>query len=327
MDLKKIQFCNKFAYNICNNEYKKKILDNLKFKYNIEYNKPDTILYNKSLKKNITENPYLIYLSNNENNYILFLLKLNGINSCLLINRKIQDGYILPRILIVKFRFDNSLFEKDTIFEGELIKSENGWKFVFKDILVYKNIKLQNPYLKNLNLMKKILYNYYIFDPYIESCMLKITKVFIFDKKNYSSLLDFISNIDYDVNNIVFISPYRYDKKIIISPNNKEKITKLKIIKKRKVACFLMTKTMTPGIYQLYCIKNNNHYMHSIARISGIECNEFIQKNIREKKDKILVNCFYDKTFSKFVPLELSNKTKADTYQYIIKITGEKNII
>ena len=284
MDLKKIQFCGKFAYNICSNNYKENILDILKNKYNILYNKSNTISYNNKLKKNILENPYLIYLSNIENNYLLYLLKINGVNTCLLINRKIQDGYLLPRIILLKFRFNNYLFEKETLFEGELIKSSNGWKFVIKDILVYKNIKLQNSYIKNLNLIKKILYNEYIFDPYIESCVIKLTKVFIFDIKNYSSIIDYIQDLDYEVNNIVFVSPYRYDKKINISTNNKEKINRIKIIKKRKVACFLMNKTMTPGIYQLFCLKNGNHYMHSIARISGIECNEFIQKNIRKKR-------------------------------------------
>ena len=49
-------------------------------------------------------------------------------------------------------------------------------------------------------------------------------------------------------------------------------------------------------------------------------------KKILEKKDKLLVNCFYDKSFSKFIPIELSNKTKPDSYLYIINITSEKKL-
>ena len=65
-------------------------------------------------------NPHLISVKTVGTNYF-FLTKINNINCCFYIDRKIKQGYTCPRIISVKYLFDDCVFD-DTLFDGELVK-------------------------------------------------------------------------------------------------------------------------------------------------------------------------------------------------------------
>ena len=89
--------------------------------------------------KKLNEIPHLISLKSNGNPYLLYLTKYNFNNVCIFIDKKIQPGYFLPRMIIVYLQFSDELFS-NTLFEGEMIKdNNNNWLFILNDIYIYKN--------------------------------------------------------------------------------------------------------------------------------------------------------------------------------------------
>ena len=60
----------------------------------------------------------------NGNPYFLLLTKINGINQCIFIDKKIKKNHEHPRMIINIFYFDDEVFE-GTLFDGEIIKDFN----------------------------------------------------------------------------------------------------------------------------------------------------------------------------------------------------------
>ena len=332
LDLSKISFCNKNCYNICNNEFKKNILDTIKSKYGVTLNNNNLSQYDESKHfKFVNKNPYLISIKSQGNSYLLYLTKINESNSCLLIDKKILVGYDLPRILLVRYRFDDHLYENGgTLLEGELVKTidENLWKFIINNIYSKSGNVLHINMTKKLTILRNILFNHYIYDPYLESCPLRVKKYYPFDKKNIPLLMEFMSKINYKVMSLELTPAYILGHVILVSTKSNVKLKiKPNISKKKstiqKHANFIMSKTITPGIYQLYCHKNGFLTKHSIARIDGLECIQFIKEHFKSN-NKLVVLCKYNSEFNKFTPLKLSERKKPDDFKDIIQITNEK---
>ena len=71
----------------------------------------------------------------NGNPYFLLLIKINGINQCIFIDKKIKQGHEHPRMIINIFYFDDQVFE-GTLFDGEIIKDfNNQWHFIINDLV------------------------------------------------------------------------------------------------------------------------------------------------------------------------------------------------
>ena len=158
-----ISFCDNHALNIKSNTIKTNILELLEKEYGIKilskhYDKFDG---EKTISK-LRQNPYLVSLKSNGNPYFMYCTKYNNVNMTMLIDKKIQHGYFLPRIIIVRKGFDSSIYS-NTLFEGEMIKtSDKEWVYVVNDILVYKKNRLTSMnILKRLNLINDILENMY----------------------------------------------------------------------------------------------------------------------------------------------------------------------
>ena len=334
LQLNRISFCGKNCYNICNNDKKKIILDDIKQHSGVSLKTNYIVQYNQEEHyKLVTNNPYLVSAKSIGNSYYLYLTKINGVNNCLLIDKKILAGYELPRMLLLRYRFQESLFENGgTLLEGELVKTENDyqWKFILNNILMKSGSKLHQPILKKLQILKTILVHQYVYDPYFESCPLRVKKYFPFDKKNINLCLEYISKLNYKIMSLELTPAYIMGKIILLSSKSNTKLNiQPKIFTQKKspkhlFANFVMSKTITPGIYQLLCLKNGFLTKHSIARIDGLECIQFIKQLFTEDTKKIVL-CKYDTDFSKFIPLKISAKKKPDDFREIILITNEKN--
>ncbi len=162
-----ISFCGKIAFNIKSDETKKYILERLEKLYQIKIVQKHYEKFNDKSLDILAKNPYLICVRTNGNPYYLYLLKHNLVQYCVFIDKKIQQGYYLPRMIIVQLQFNDILFE-DTVFEGEMIKSkDNKWFYIINDILSISGKHLLNVNLPNrINRLYDILNNYYTYDKY-----------------------------------------------------------------------------------------------------------------------------------------------------------------
>jgi hypothetical protein len=135
MHVGEISFCNRIGFNIKSDEFKKKTLEDLA-RHGCKIIQKHHDRYNDQSLSILNMNPHLMTMRTNGNPYYLFLTKFNGIGQCIFVDKKVQQGYMYPRMVIVKFWMDDDLFQ-DTLFSGEMVKSEETgqWTYLVHDIL------------------------------------------------------------------------------------------------------------------------------------------------------------------------------------------------
>lgn len=411
MELKNISFCETNCYNVCSNSFKEELLKQISENYGICLTDKSIRVYDPSRHQQVLyRKPYVMSIKSIGNTYYIYLTKINGVNSCFLIDKKILKGYSYPRIILAKCRFCDQLFS-GTLIEGDLIKANQGWKLLLGDLLVYKGSDLRHKgFQKRFSLLGHIFTKLYQPDPYLSPCSMFLKRYFPYNQQGQQQLLKLLDNIDYKAQGICFTIEEDYKPSFLVflenrTQNQPAKISKVTKILTRKdnvnftaktnaettasqgdgnitanVAIkiereclsstpkpsdpsdpsddhpdptsrpktvmpiklldnenqhqdgatqhisftFKITKTSTPGIYQLYCLKVGKIIKHSIARINGLKCLNFVKNLLKTERDEALVICDYDAEFKKFIPKMVSGKTKPDEYTDIIYCTHEK---
>jgi hypothetical protein len=333
MHLAEISFAGKVAYNIKDDATKKEILDDLDRKYNVKIITKHFEKFNPDYIHNINNNPHLLCARSNGNQYIMLLTKINLINYCMFIDKKIQQGYFYPRIILVNYHFDDELF-KDTLFHGEMITLKDGsWIFIISDLHVYKGIYLKESNLiKRMNIIYEIMDTEYLYDE-MDISKIAVKKYFKYDQIN-ELLNDHIPKLPYTCRGIYIkplflrfkdilinfndeiikkVSRVKYNDKLnstfltkgegaFIKNNIQEYIPETTLIKDIDNTMFLTRKTSQPDIYELFDDKNN---IIGLACIPTMKVSKMMRELFTEKNvvDKILLKYNYNDKFKKFIPI------------------------
>jgi len=215
MQLTRISFCENVGWNIKDIKFKEKILQELEQNYNIKiiqkhFEKFDI---NKSLEK-IYKFPYILSLKTNGNPYLLYLTKINNINQIIFIDKKIQSGYTIPRIILSNFTFADELFN-GTLIDGEMIKlQQEKWLFLINDIYGYKGYSLQNiELIERINILYNLFEQEYKYDSF-DICSFQIKKYFKVQELEYM-INDFMEKLQYNCRGIYFCPKYLDKKRIL----------------------------------------------------------------------------------------------------------------
>ena len=175
----KTSFCNVEIDNITTNESKEYILNQMSiFCSGIKFNSRYAKVYNEQYSKNL-KNPHIFCLKSSGTPYLLFLTQINSTNYCFLIDKKLNDKYSYPKILIVPYTFSNELYN-GTLFECELIRDKNNkWSLGINDIY-YNQGKCMNKIIiiERLNSIHNLFENLYTQSEYSEVCPIFIKKYF-----------------------------------------------------------------------------------------------------------------------------------------------------
>lgn len=203
--LSKISFCDKQCSNVNDNKIKGQIIQSLESKYGIQAVSRDYNIINPNTLRIVSFHQHIITPYSNGNPYLLYLTKIDGINCCFYIDKKLKDGYTFPKMHCVKYRFNNDLFENETIFSGELVKdNERRWIFLIDNILLYKGMQTsEKNIISKFELIHSILNNEYQLDKYLEICPLQVKKLFLY-KDVRKMVTEFIPNLSYTCKGIVF---------------------------------------------------------------------------------------------------------------------------
>ena len=203
--LSEISFCDKQCSNVNDNKVKAQIVDIIDKKYGIQIISKDYNLVNPNILRNISYHQHILTPYTHGNPYMLYLTKVDNINCALFIDKKLKDGYTYPKMHCVKYRFSEELYEKDTIFTGELVRdSERRWFFLIDNILLYKGMKTnEKNILSRFELIYNIMDNDYTTDKYLEICPLYVKKLFLY-KDVKKMVEEFIPNLSYMCKGIVF---------------------------------------------------------------------------------------------------------------------------
>ena len=330
-----ISFCEKVAFNIKSDETKKYILEHLEAKYGLKIISRHFEKFDERMVPNLNANPHLLYVRSNGNPYFLYLTKLNFVNYCIFIDKKIQQGYFFPRMIITHFQFDDSLFE-DTIFDGEMVKL-NGekWVFLLNDLLVYngKYLTDQNA-VKRINLMYLLLKDSYAPDV-MDVCWIQVKRFFKYDEVEYM-LNEHIPKLKYTCRGVYFKplflrfkdvlinfddtlvkkverNKYKHVKNFLLLEDQKVIEEKDKPLSKSSSTCsssallnqnnkYFVRKTNNPDVYEMFNV--NGTYVDTVCvpsmKISKYLREIFLKKNII---DKVELEFEYSTKFNKWVPI------------------------
>ncbi len=215
VQLGEISFCDRKAYNIKCDMTKKQILEKIEKQYMIKIISKKYDRFDMSMISNLNNNPHLLCVRSNGNPYYLFLTKINFVNYCIFIDKKIQQGYFYPRMILTTFGFNDSLFE-DTIFDGEMIKRSDKWTFLLHDLIVCQGVHLSNQNLvKRINSLYKLLQDHFKPDD-TDVSKLQVKKFFTYDEKKY--FIDtHIPELNYSCRGIYFKPLFLRFKDILIN--------------------------------------------------------------------------------------------------------------
>lgn len=202
--LSDISFCDKQCSNINDNTAKSNIISHIESKFSIQVIERSFVVLNPHIIKNVSYHQHLIATITAGNPYLLWFTKIDGIQCCLYIDRKLKNGYFYPKIHCVRYRFADSVFN-DTMLSGELIRdNEKRWIFLINDILLLKgeSMKTHNILVRFENIYK-LLENEYTADSLIEPCPLQVRRLFTY--KDVKQLIgEFIPSLTYPCRGIIF---------------------------------------------------------------------------------------------------------------------------
>lgn len=317
MDLKKISFCDKESYNVNSNDYKKYILERIKYEKLLKIIGFNS--YKNQYKRNVVGEDYFITTVTRGNPYLLLLFR-DNLNRCvcLLIDCKVCKGYTYPRINFINYRFDEKLYS-NTIFSCELLKFGSQWTLLITDILMYCNKNLQySMFLTRLEKIYNIMKHEYIQDDAIEICNLRVKKYYYKDKiLECESKFGFyfvpnnpnLPRIQYRFKSST--SKPRLEAPKISAPMAKQPIKTEPLVKMdiNSKMTFKIEFGHMPGIYYLSARNNSDFKRVGVARIIGLKSNKMIEQLFKDNCLEKKVLCEFNTRFKKWVPLSVSGKS------------------
>ena len=326
MQIAEISFADQVAFNIKADDTKRYILDNLEKKYNLKIITKHHERYDERLLPLINNNPHLVCVRSNGNPYFLHMLRYNFTNYCIFIDKKIQQGYFYPRMIICNFHFEDDVFD-DTIMEGEMIKTNSGrWVFIMNDLLVYKGEYLSDHNLiRRLNILYESLSKDFKEDD-MDICKFAVKKYFKYDALD-TMLKDHIPKLPYSCRGVYFKPLFLRFRDILLNFDDSvvKKVERKKykntanflmpedapvieekrtdIVDKFKKQKFNIRKTSNPDIYEMFDISSNN--MEGVACIPTMKVSKAMRILFERKNvvDKIEMECEFSEKFNKWIPV------------------------
>lgn len=318
----KISFCKKSGNNVVEADDKQQIIDILYKKYSINFKTNRAMILNAKSLSFLRLNPHLISIKTTGSNYYLFLTRINDICCAFFIDRKVKQGYTLPRIISVNLSFNESIFN-DTLLDGELIKDKhNNWMFLISDMSVYKGKKLTENIIGRFDKLISTLETEFREDPIKDICPIRIKR--LFDYSEYSYLItQYIPKLEYNIRGLYFNTlNTKHCNQLFIykdhNSNNGTNNTRAVQVQRKantnmeEIRTFRINTTMQPEIYDLFHSKNNEEVRFDMAHISGLRISKLIRV-LFESGDAVYVNCKFNKKFNKWEPFE--NGLKEDIYE------------
>jgi hypothetical protein len=225
MEIAPINFCNKVAFNLRHEIYKKDILKELFDKYKIIVTENSCSIYDKKYARTIVNQfnkPTHIFSTNTKGNryYLYFRRDEFDKNMCVFIDRKICRGYTQPRVIYTNFRMDNKVFD-GTIVHGELVRTTNdNWYFMLNDMISYCGRKITHcNKMERIKYMYEFLNNHYTSDSILDVCVFKVKQYFTY--KDMNTFLSHVKKLPYQVNGILFNSLVPSNNDILLLHNLK----------------------------------------------------------------------------------------------------------
>jgi hypothetical protein len=199
-----ISFCDRINFNIKSTDTKHSILNQLK-KFNIQILEKHWFKLDENGTDHIHRIPHLACLRSNGNPYYMYFTKYDDIPIIYYIDKKVQPGYQVPRIILTKGKWHTSLFS-NTLLDGEMVKDTYGkWLFLINDVIAFKNDFLSNePLPKRLEIAFDILENYHTLDKIIDVCNFQVKQYSYATQNGTDALINLAKELPYTSRGIYY---------------------------------------------------------------------------------------------------------------------------
>jgi hypothetical protein len=155
----------------------------------------------------LSTNPYMVTLRTNGNPYLLYLTRINFVNQCIFIDKKIQQGYSAPRMIIARFAFDDGLFD-GTLLDGEMaVDNEGTWLFLVGDMVAHCGVHLENVNaIRRINTIYELFKHMFVADVF-DVCRFQVKRYYKYEEIG-EILNDFVPHLNYSCRGIYFKPMY-----------------------------------------------------------------------------------------------------------------------
>lgn len=346
MNSHKIAYCDSNGFLLKNDRTKYDIISKLKAILGYDFLNPINKSYSDRLLPIIKKQKLLAtYITTGKYVY-MYLTKIYNENICLIIELETNTNNKYPKIISVPCNFRNEFFEKDTLFYGELYRTDKKkWFFLIESIKLHKGAVFKGTIYDNIKLINTVLKTKYKYVP-ISPFLVKTKKYFTTDaiSENIDSLsvnlkglklVGLVNSICFYFKNNFYSNKYvlvdlpklNNDLKPHILKLNDEYSTSnelnLDIIDElldytEKEYILELRKSKIYGIYNLYARNNKLLEKIGIARTDTIELSVLLL-NTLANVNSIIVKVLLDKNFRKFKVLHVTNSSNISDFRIIQK--------
>ena len=179
------------------------------------------MILNKKSLAFLRVNPHLISIKTTGSNYYLFLTRINDTNCCFY-DRKIKNGYTLPRIILANLSFGDEAYN-DTLIDGELIRDKkNNWMFLIGGYARLQRRKAEREHRGQIQENIRALGNDFTEDPNMDICPIRVKKLFSYNDFN-QLIMQYIPRLEYSIRGLYFntLNPKHCNQLFIYKENNK----------------------------------------------------------------------------------------------------------
>lgn len=200
-----ISFCDRVGYNIKSSDTKESILRELNGKFQIQILQKHWHKLDPEGVTHLYRSPHFACLRSNGNPYYMYFTRYEDVPIIYFIDKKIQPGYQVPRVILGRGKWGDEVFNQ-TLIEGEMVKDKyNGWVFLINDVVAF-----QGEYLWRLTLPQRLEYgyrllqDYYQPDPLMDVCMFHMKKYAHATQEGITALLELSKELPYTSRGLYF---------------------------------------------------------------------------------------------------------------------------
>jgi len=199
-----ISFCDRINFNIKSTDTKNEILTQLK-RFNIQILEKAWYKLDEKGMEHIQKMPHFACLRSNGNPYYMYFTTYDDVPIIYYIDKKIQPGYQVPRMILTKGCWDEEMFT-NTLMEGEMVKDNyGGWVFLINDVIAYKNKYLCNePLPKRLEIGFEILHQCHVPDDTIDVCSFQIKQYAHATREGTDALIELAKTLPYTLRGLYY---------------------------------------------------------------------------------------------------------------------------
>ena len=205
MKVSPITFCNSSVNQLIDNATKAGVVEGIRELVGLGPDEKTYRVMRTQRDISFLKNPHLVALATRGQRFWLYLTQIDHRNTCLLVERSIKPGYPYPKILVLNYQFNETLYQ-NTLMEVEILDNAGGRDaplMLLTDLLALKARDVRNwDPIRRFNVLHTILEKQYHENMVLQPCTIQIKRLFA--STEWDSLIAFTKTLPYPSRGLVF---------------------------------------------------------------------------------------------------------------------------